>query len=248
MTGFDNMLKFYTTPPIPYPYVMRPIHRKVNFKFLHEIVDIGIYDLLKPPYIHKEKKLLKWEALEPKGWKIVPDYPDIRREHNISEFTMDNVEKSKEMIERFYDAKNPTHVPVIQGYKDDPDSFVEYIDWFKTNHDLPESNAIAIGTICKAGRKKATVEVVTNIRNAFPDLHIHAFGLKLTHFDKVYHLIDSWDSMAWTFPRGRGRGSAKNKVEKIQYFYDYMEVADKLSNYTFGFTSEKINEFLKTAK
>jgi hypothetical protein len=71
--------RFYTYPPVEceWPWILRNIKQKA-IPNTHEIVDIGIYDLLNPPYRHSNDKLQKLDKLETKGWKVVPDCPDLK--------------------------------------------------------------------------------------------------------------------------------------------------------------------------
>lgn len=217
-------LKFYTYPPVEYPYVMRNIHQKPLKFTVHEIVDCGINDLLKPPFRHSKEKIRKWFELKTTGWKVVPDIPDIDREFKLKS-GKDNVEESKELLEYLYDPCDPAHMPVVQGYYHDPGSFKKYGEWLIKIFGMPDK--IGIGTMCKAGDKAKVQETVSVLRLLFPEAHIHAFGLRLQHLNAIDTLIDSWDSMSWTFPRGRGKASCKNKIERIQYFHDYLVAAKK---------------------
>lgn len=219
-------MKFYTYSPIPYPWILRNIKQKSLPWASHEIVDIGIYDLLKPPYRHSEKKLKKWNNLEVEdNWKVVPDCPDIQREFNINVDDLDNIEYSKELLRNYYDQEDPSHIPVIQGHYHDVQSFQSYIDWLKNEFDTIYK--IALGTVCKASNSRVVRIIAQSARLHFPQAHIHAFGLKLNHLPHVSRYIDSYDSMSWTFPRGKGRPSAKNKAQKIEYFNEYLATIPK---------------------
>ena len=74
--------RFYSYPPTEcgWPWVLRNIKQKPQPNAVHEVVDIGIYDLLKPPHQHSKDKLEKWMELETRGWKVVPDCPDLQGE------------------------------------------------------------------------------------------------------------------------------------------------------------------------
>ncbi len=218
-------MRFYTySKVIDYPWVMRNIYQKPLPTFNHEIVDCSINDLLKPPYQHPEKKLKTWKQLKTIGWKVVPDCPDIDKEFKVKS-GVDNVEYSKQLLLDLYDFKNPHHLPVIQGYYQDPNSFAEYGQWFLKNFGMPDK--IGIGTICKASNKQAIAETFSLARKMFPDAWIHAFGLRMYHFEVVYPYMNSWDSMSWTFPRGPGKPSAKNKLMRTKYFADYIVRIDE---------------------
>lgn len=219
-------VRFYTYAPIEYPFILRNIKQKPLDWFLHEIVDIGIYDLLKEPYQHSEKKLKKWKNLVTPGWKVVPDCPDIDKEFKIKS-GIDNVKYSKELLLEYYDPKDESQLPVIQGNYDNPFSFRKYCVWFISQFEEPKK--IGLGTICKSGDKQAVKETGQIARKYFPNSWIHIFGLKMNHYPVVAENINSWDSMSWTFPRGvSGRKSAGKIVERQQYFAEYIEaIPDK---------------------
>jgi hypothetical protein len=168
--------------------------------------------------------LKKWQNIKPNGWKTVPDCPNIQKEFN-SKTKIDNVEYSKELLLEFYDPGNLSHLPVIQGYYHSVSSFESYMKWFLKEFSIPDK--IGIGTCCKASSKRIVEDTLKLARRYFPKTWIHVFGLKLNHISNVYSIINSWDSMSWTFPRGRGRGSAKTKAERVQYFCEYIESLNK---------------------
>lgn len=82
---------------------------------------------------------------------------------------------------------------------------------------------IGLGTVCKQSVRKVLFKTVNIVRNNFPGAHIHAFGLSIRHVGAMRHVLNSFDSTAWTFPRGRGH-SCKNKEERIKYFNNFLEV------------------------
>lgn len=227
--------RFYSYPPIEcnHPWVLRNIKQK-PIPCTHEIVDIGIYDLLKTPEDgHSDDKLKKWMELKTTGWKVVPDCPDLEGEFKL-EVICDNVAYSKELLSEFYDPNDFTHLPVIQSHYQDLTSFKQYINWFKTKYGIVDK--IAIGSICKADNHDIGVKMLKIARREFPDSWIHAFGLRFQQFKRAYHLIDSYDSTSWTFPRDSGRSSCRNKEERIQFFYDYMK---RIEEVTFPINKEQ---------
>jgi hypothetical protein len=226
--------RFYTYPPVEcnHPWVLRNIKQK-PIPCTHEIVDIGIYDLLEPPYRHSHEKLMKWEELETSGWKVVPDCPDLRGEFDIYG-GRDNLQYSWELLLEYYNPYDLTHIPVLQSYYEDLNSFKGYIQRFKAKYGQPEK--IAVGSICKADNHNKGVKMLKIARRKFPDSWIHAFGLRFQQFKRAYHLIDSYDSTAWTFPRESGRSSCKNKEERIQFFYDYIK---RIEEVTFPISNEQ---------
>jgi len=231
---------FYSYAPREYPFILRNIKQKPLEYAKHEIVDCGIMDLVKEPFQHSKEKLEKWELLELKnGWKVVPDCPHMQKEFG-TESKIDNIEYSKELMKKLYNPSELSHLPVIQGYYHDPNSFREYAYWFLENYSMPKK--IGIGTVCKASNRTAIAETCKIARSIFPKASIHLFGLRRQHLSSVYKYIDSYDSMSWTWARD-GSGSCKNKKERIEFFNWYMET---MPNYMINSkNTQKINNFFK---
>lgn len=213
--------RFYTYPPVEckWQWILRNIKQK-PLPCTHEIVDIGIYDLLKPPYQHSEDKLKKWIELDTDGWKVVPDCPDLQGEFG-REIDFSNTEYSWALLRKYYNQKDTTHLPVLQSEYQNIKSFKEYIKRFKDEYGRVDK--VAVGSICKADNHDIGVKMLKIARREFPDSWIHAFGLRFQQFKRAYSLIDSYDSTSWTFPRSSGRGSCKNLEERVEFFNDYIQ-------------------------
>lgn len=213
-------IRFYTYPPngIEWDYVLRNINQKPR-KCKHEIVDIGIYDLLNPPYRHSISKLNYWNKMIVSGWKVVPDMPDLIGEFNLQIKDFDNVELTKKLHLEFYDPSNKRLLPVIQSKFGDIRSLYNYLVWFKDT--FGDVDKIALAGV-KALNKDYVVNACKMVRNFFPDAHIHGLGLKLYHVKHVYSYIDSYDSTAWSYGRNGYNWSCKNKKECIKFFNLYV--------------------------
>lgn len=219
ITGFQ---RFYSYPPVEceHPWILRNMKQK-SMDCIHEIVDIGIYDLLKSDdHLHSNEKLKAWSTLKTDGWKVVPDCPDLQGEFNQS-IDFDNIEYSKELILKYFNPSDDSHLPVIQSHYEDLKSFRGYIRWFKDNYG--EHDKIAVGSICKADNGRIAVRMLKITRREFPNSWIHAFGLKFKHFIRVRQVINSFDSTGWTRDIGEsGKPSARNKLERVHYFNKYI--------------------------
>jgi hypothetical protein len=229
-------MRFYTYAPIDYPYIMRNIKQKPRKNYKHEIVDIGIYDLLKSDR-HSDKKINKWKNLKTDGWKVVPDCPDLVGEFG-KKTDVDNVEYSKQLLMDLFNPEDPSQLPVIQGYYDNYGSFVEFITWFKKEYGPHDK--IAVGTMCKSGNRDFVKHALHYLRKQFPESFIHAFGLRLYHLKNVFAIIDSFDSMSWKFPRIGGLGKASAKTHEFElYFQEYLKRIEITTHHQLKFNSDE---------
>ena len=124
---------------------MRNIKQRKK-KCKHEIVDIGIYDLLKYPHKHSSEKLTKWIETVTNGWKVVPDCPDLHGEFG-KEINFNTIDYSWNLLIEFFEPNNSHQIPVIQSKYGDLNSLINYAIRFKEifgSHDK-----IAIGPLCR---------------------------------------------------------------------------------------------------
>ncbi len=203
--------RFYTYPPYKYPYVLRKIYQE-PLECEHEIVDIGVFDLLKYGY-YEDSRIEKFKYLEPNGWKVVPDYP-----HGLN-CSVDNVKLSWKLLEDLYNPDDPTHMPVIQGYGDCDSSF-EYCARLITEFGVPKQ--VGVGISFEYERfKEYVVPLIGGLRRMLPDTWIHVFGLHFKHLPHVYKELDSYDTMAWTMHTPT-RKSSMNIVERMDALDCYL--------------------------
>lgn len=235
-TQKQGFQRFYSLPPsgYDYPWILRNIKEKER-DCVHEIVDIGIYDLLKPPHKHTKEKIKTWKNLKTNGWKVVPDCPDLKGEelgkikfgpgldctHDGAYPNFDTVEYSWELLTELYDPSNIHHLPVIQCHYGNVKSLKNYIYQFKREYGVVEK--VALGSCCKINNKAMVFTMHKIMRKEFPTSWIHSFGLRFQHFRKVYRLIDSYDSMSWTFSRKSVELTCSKKQECIKYFNNYLK-------------------------
>lgn len=129
-------------------------------------------------------------------------------------------------IER-YDALVPlvsgVHVmPVLQGYT--PAEYVEHIRQY--GHRLARGMWVGVGSVCKRnGNVKAIEAVLLAIKAERPDLRLHGFGLKTTALASglVWQLLDTADSMAWSFA-ARLQGRNANDWREAARFAERIEM------------------------
>jgi hypothetical protein len=245
------MLRFYTLPParVNYPYLLvNPNNYKVLYKtkFKHAILDCGVEVFKHNPTLSDYPKSFlnrwKWlakqltEIFGERLWVTIPDYPD---DYNPGQFG-DNVAKTLRNIEEFIAVDGVNWLPSIQSRYMDKFSFLESCQ--KLKEIIDNYPRVAIGTVCKTNRLDFITYCCYAARKHFPNSWIHAFGLTLkalttlvkalSSWDSLVpecgrtkwrnRLIDSFDSLAYTFPRESHKPSCKNLDDRRKYFYAYL--------------------------
>lgn len=226
-------VQFYSLPEEHYPYLL--VNRKnygILFKrnFEHAIIDSGVMDFVTKEVKEYPKSFLDswaWKVSQlqmifhEKVWFVVPDYPD---DYNPNQFG-DNVLKTLENVKFFMQKQEISWLPVIQSRYLNRFSFLESA---KATYELiGDYPRVAIGTVCKCKKKDFIIYCCKVARKVFPHSWIHAFGLTLSALPEVANLIDSFDSMAWTFPRTPGH-SCKNSKERIEYWHAYVNRVNQI--------------------
>lgn len=220
-------MRFYSyNPLVYYPWVLRKITNPY-VKCSHEIVDIGIYDLLKTGN-HDKDKLKLWEECQTSGWKTVPDIPDLTGEFG-EEMDYCNVEETFKYLTKYYDPQNDTHLPSIQSKYEDLSSFKNSVDYFEDEWGVP--NKCGIGSVCKINNNKIGLEMIKYIREKWPNTYIHAFGLRWNLLKQTYSLINSYDTMAWTLqrcPPDMKPRTANTNNDRVNFFNFYVKKMKEL--------------------
>lgn len=236
-----HVVKFFTTPPRPYPYVLinaiRPVFSAV--RYAEEVIidsgveifrDLGVRDYPKDHEVKLLRTYAKVRHVNPRArvWVTVPDYPDdyhpqnlwLSEEHTNIERTVENVLKYTERYRSI-----PWLIP-IQGWNKNPKSVLRSIALYKEHGILDKYNYYAVGNLCAENDMEIMYKTLKLVREALPDKQIHVFGLHLNALRKVYWLIDSFDSMAWTRPVDTSLGanySCKTMEERIRFFERWLE-------------------------
>lgn len=231
-------MRFYTTPPrnVAYPYLLVNPKNKDELKrreFTHAIADSGVLIFHDsevkeyPRYFLEEwkyKAKILTDIYGDRVWCTIPDYPD---DYNPGQFG-DNVAKTLENIEDFISVDGVNWIISLQSRFLNIFTFAEAIQGVKDLvGDYPR---LAIGTICKTNKIDFIDSCCQMARLNFPNSYIHAFGLTLRAIPKVKEQIDSFDSMAWTFPRTPGRSSCKTEIERKQFFENYLNRLEEIIN------------------
>lgn len=107
-------------------------------------------------------------------------------------------------------------MPVLQGYA--AADYVRHIRMYGAL--LPRGAWVGVGSVCKRNTNVASVEgVLLAIKQERPDLHLHAFGLKITALASgvVRDTLATADSMAWSYS-ARKQGRSPNDWREAEAF------------------------------
>ncbi|RSN73364.1 hypothetical protein [Candidatus Methanodesulfokora washburnensis] len=236
-----HTVKLFTSPPRPYPYILiNVIHPRFSFlKYAEEvIIDSGI-EIFRDPNVKEYSKnhisrLLRVYAKVRQRvhnkpvYVTVPDYCDdyhprnlwINEQHTNIERTVDNVLKYTEKYDWI-----PWLIP-IQGWNKNPESVLRCINLYKKYGIIDKFNYFAVGNLCVEPDIEIAYKTISLVRKELPDKKIHVFGLKLNALKKVFFMIDSFDSMAWTRPVDdslNANYSCKTKEERLRFFERWLE-------------------------
>lgn len=194
----------------PHPFLManpKTIKELEKREFEHAILDCGVEffkvnPLVKeyPDYFLESWKLIARKYTDIFGeklWVTIPDYPD---DYHPGQFG-DNTKKTLNNIEEFISLDGVNWVATIQAKYQNNLQFYDAIHQFKDL--VGQYPRIAIGTVCKSKNHNYMVQCLRGARTHFKNSYIHAFGLTLSIIPKIINdnLIDSFDSMAWCYPR-----------------------------------------------
>jgi len=225
--------RFYTLPPsrdIRHPWLFVTFGKRDELKvrdYEHAIMDsnVGLFFHHRglPEYPHGffwlYEHYAKWLSKRFNLWVVTPDYPDDYNPGSLG----DNVSRTLANIEKFMEVKGVEWLPVIQSRFMDTFSFID--SCWRVKELIGDHPRVAIGTVCKSRSLRWIVYCCKYARRVFPNAWIHAFGLTLGALPRVKKFIDSWDSMAWTFPRTPWLSPYKTKMEAREYFEAYLRRA-----------------------
>jgi hypothetical protein len=161
-----------------------------------------------------------------------PDYVDDYsatwgRKHCLWIDNYTNIDRTLENV--FYiieqDKKIQWLLPA-QGFEDVPESILKAIEVYVA-HGLHRRYRIGLANLCTSKKASMIVETIRLAREFCKECRYHVFGPSLTAIKKSITLGymlpgDSWDSTAWTYPRGSG-WSAKTVDERVHYFLFYLK-------------------------
>lgn len=113
-------------------------------------------------------------------------------------------------------------LPVLQGYA--PADYVAHVAMYGDR--LRGGVWVGVGSVCKRnGDPNQIAAVLLAIKRARPDLRLHGFGLKTTALADplVRSLLETADSMAWSFNARRNGRNANDWKEAVQWVKNITE-------------------------
>jgi len=227
-------MRFYTLPPrgIDWPFLLvnsRNYRELFRRRFEHAIVDCGVEGFFNRQrakcyprwFLDWWKHLARYltRVFSDRLWVTIPDVPSDYHPSDWADGS--NIELTLRNVEEFITIDGVNWIVVVQSRYDDLLSY--YSSLARTRELVGDHPRVAIGTVCKTRNLEFIVEACRATRAHFPKSHVHAFGLTLSALPMVARHIDSWDSLAYTFPRRRGRPSARTMSERIEYFRRYLD-------------------------
>ena len=237
--------RFYTLPPVDgWPYVLINA-RRPNLSYVRRnwrdiesiIVDSGV-EIFRDPQV-KDYPPSWWDRListyyEVRAWVrevwvTVPDYPDDYHPRNLWVGDKTNIERTVENIVHALDHYPEVNwlIP-IQGWNSNPRSLALSIKYLREIGVIEERDYFAVANLCVEPQSDIIVKSIGIVRSLLPNKKLHVFGIKINALRKIAHLIDSFDSFAWTRPVMKPGHSAKTIAERRQYFYEWLSRLESL--------------------
>lgn len=238
----DEVKRFHSLPPsgVAWPYLLvNPLNYRELYRreFDLAILDSGVEWFRTNPAARdypekflenwKEKAKLLARQFDGRLWVTIPDYPDDYHPGQGS------IEKTVKNIEDFLTVDGVNWLPSIQAKFIIEKGRLRLLKLHlyqaiqQSEKVLGSHPRIAVGSVCKSRHLDDIMFALSAVRHSFQSQQVHAFGLTATGIQKTSPLIDSWDSSAYTFPRGKGRGQATTREQKVSYWFDYLRVIGK---------------------
>jgi hypothetical protein len=115
-------------------------------------------------------------------------------------------------------------IPVIQGQT--VDDYLRHMDQFSAaGVDLLNEPVVGIGSVCRRQATNEIVSIITRVTES--GIRLHGFGMKTLGLRKVHHLMESADSMAWSFTARREQIRLPDCTHKAKRCSDCLRYAMK---------------------
>ena len=191
------------------------------------MIDSGAYDLLirgkleEYPFSPKEyANAIKSLEIHP-NYVVSMDYICSREEKNNNKELIQKTIKNAEILRKeFGRDKKLCFIPVVQGYK--LKDYLFCINDLVKKKVVINNDHIGIGSLVGRRNLKETREIIKSIyeylRKNDISVNIHCFGLNLSVIknEEIFNMVNSIDSLAWTFPYRFGRVKVFTRERMIE--------------------------------
>jgi hypothetical protein len=244
------MVKFFTAPPRPWPYLLINANRP-DLRYLEHAREVWIdggVEIFRDPSVkdyprgHLERVVGLYLKVRERVGPIpihvsTLDYCDDYNPRSLwisDEVT--NIERTVESAVRCVE-RYPwvPWVPVVQGWYRRPESVLRCIELYEERGMLDEFDCFAVGNLCTEREPHVAYRALVLVRKKLPDRKIHVFGLHLRALRFVYRLIDSFDSLAWAKAVERSlkypndNYMPKNRRDRVRYFDAWLKKLERIA-------------------
>jgi hypothetical protein len=112
-------------------------------------------------------------------------------------------------------------IPVLQGWE--CDDYLRCVEMYlAADIDLMAEQLVGLGTVCRRQGTKEAVGIIATLAGL--GIKLHGFGFKLTGLKKAAHMLESADSMSWSYAGRRTpdpTGHCKNLANDMQFALDW---------------------------
>lgn len=155
----------------------------------------GFWSISESQYVTDVKRFMKeignLDFVSPQDWMCEP-YILKKTGKNVKEHIYLTIKSYLNLMN-----KDIPVIPVIQGFT--TDEYTYCIDQYYQHNINLDGKMVAVGSVCRRQSTKEAVDIFSKIRSLLKKSIIHGFGIKTKGIPLLKNLINSSDSMAWSF-------------------------------------------------
>lgn len=115
--------------------------------------------------------------------------------------TVDNFVRLQELWYAMTNDESPI-MPVLQGWE--VEDYLRCVAMYRrAGVDLSDYPVVGLGSVCRRQATDEIGEIVETLRLSVPGLALHGFGVKVRGIASYGHMLETADSMAWSFDARR---------------------------------------------
>ena len=142
---------------------------------------------------------LSWAA--PQDWMCEP-FMVAKTGLSVAEHQARTVANFVQLRDLWGDDETSPFMPVLQGWV--LNDYLRCLDLYAAaGVDLKQYPVVGLGSVCRRQATDEIGDIVTALLAADPGLPVHGFGVKADGLKKYGHLLNTADSMAWSFTARR---------------------------------------------